>query len=96
VIEKMNKKHSCLERAANGQKVRQTDEDAVNRDILDYVIIDWKNIKHPITGEDVPCTTGIKVKLPGEVKNHILDACGAGTMPGGEPKNPKAPVSGQS
>lgn len=60
-----------------GQQVVEVDEDAVNNDILDYIITGWENIKHPKSREDVPCTIENKIALPSNVKIQINEACDA-------------------
>ncbi|MBW2599928.1 MAG: hypothetical protein JRD89_12630 [Deltaproteobacteria bacterium] len=63
-----------------GQIFTETDEYAVNADLLDYMIVDWKGIKSPITADDVPCTKEMKNKLPGSVKVQIIEACDADSI----------------
>ena len=58
-----------------GAVAKEVDEYAVNLDLLDYMIIDWKDVKSPTTGEDVPCNNKTKGKLPGTVKIKITEAC---------------------
>ena len=58
-----------------GGWIKEIDEYAVNEDLLDYMIVDWKNIKSPISHEDVACTKEMKNKLPSSVKVQIIEAC---------------------
>lgn len=98
IIHELNKKHSHEETLANRQKiiVQSLDEqNDVNNDILDYIITGWKNIKHPKTGDDVPCTRSAKLLLPGSVKNPILEDAGAESISKGEPKNAPEPEAGK-
>lgn len=76
VYKKIEKKHTKKEKNyRTGQVIRDIDEYAVNADLLDYMIVDWKEIKSPTTGEDVPCVKEMKNKLPGAVKIQITEAC---------------------
>lgn len=76
VYKKIEKKHTKREKNyRTGQVIKDVDEYAVNLDLLDYMIIDWRGIKSPTTGEDVPCTKEVKQKLPGSVKIQITEAC---------------------
>lgn len=76
VYKRIEKKHTKKEKNyRTGQVIRDVDEYAVNLDLLDYMIVDWRGVKSPTTGEDVPCTKEIKQKLPGSVKMRITEAC---------------------
>lgn len=76
VYRKIEKKHTKREKNyRTGQVAKDVDEYAVNADLLDYMIVDWKGIKSPTTGADVPCTKEMKRKLPGAVKIQITEAC---------------------
>ena len=77
----IEKRHTKKEKnLRSGQWIRDTDDYAVNEDVLDYIILGWEGIKSPVTGEDVPCTKEMKQKLPGSVKLRILDACDADSI----------------
>ena len=72
----IEKKHTKRQKNyRTGEMIKDPDEYAINADLLDYMIIDWKGIKSPTTGEDVPCTKELKLKLPGAVKLKITEAC---------------------
>ena len=51
------------------------DENAINADLLDYMIVGWGNIKSPTTAKDVSCERAMKLKLPGKIKLQITEAC---------------------
>jgi len=61
-------------------RVEVTDEDAVNADVLDYVIVGWRNVRHPVTKAEVPCTRENKLRLPGKAKLRVLNACDAESL----------------
>src|SRR5262245_41356964 len=42
-------------------------------DIYDYVIVDWRHVAHPTTGEDLPCERAWKKALPASVKVAIME-----------------------
>ena len=58
-----------------GGWIKEVDEYAVNEDLLDYMIVGWKNVKSPISHEDVPCDKEMKNKLPSSVKVQVIEAC---------------------
>ena len=60
----------------------ETDDYAVNEDLLDHMILGWCGIRSPNTGEDVPCTRENKLKLPGVVKIQISEACDSDSISG--------------
>jgi len=78
LYKRIEKKHSKKEKnLRTGQWIKDVDEYAVNEDLLDYMIVDWKGIKSPGTGEDVPCIKENKIRLPGTIKVRIIEACDA-------------------
>ena len=68
----------------------ETDWDGVYDDMLDYVITGWRNIKHPVTKEDVQCERKIKLKLPGVVREQIFEATNATSVMKEEEKKTKS------
>lgn len=72
-----------------GGWIKEVDDYAVNEDLLDYMIVDWKNIRSPLTGQDVECTKAMKNKLPGSVKVQIIEACDADSISTGNPEGKK-------
>lgn len=60
-----------------GKPAYYTDDQAVNDDLLDYIIMDWENVKHPTTKEDVECSKKNKLALPGNVKLQLIDKANA-------------------
>jgi len=52
-----------------GRKV--TDEPAVDRDVLDYIVMDWpKGVT--AQGARVPCTRANKLRLPGGIRAQLI------------------------
>jgi len=95
-IEKRHtKRHKNLRQ---GGWIDDQDTYAINADLLDYMVTGWKDVKSPTTGEDVPCTREMKLKLPNVVKVEILEACDADSITsdaGGKPEK-KTKTSGSS
>ncbi len=46
---------------------------AFSAEVLDWGLVDWKNVKHPKTGADVPCDRENKLKLPISIQNDLRD-----------------------
>ncbi|MBW2559972.1 MAG: hypothetical protein JRE40_03840 [Deltaproteobacteria bacterium] len=87
VYRRIEKKHTKKQKNyRTGQMVREVDEYAVNLDLLDYMVVDWKNVKSPVSGEDVPCSKEIKAKLPGSIKMQITEACDSESITSAEKK----------
>jgi len=81
VYRRIEKKHTTKKKnTRTGLFVEEKDEYAINADLLDYMITGWRNIKSPVTGEDVPCEKAVKQKLPGVVKVQIVEACDADSI----------------
>ena len=72
-----------------GGWIKEVDDFAVNEDLLDHMIVAWKDIKSPLTGQDVECTKDMKNKLPGSVKVQIIEACDADSISTGNPEGKK-------
>lgn len=70
-IRKRHTKHS--RNRQTGMMTPETDEDAVNDDLIDYIITGWDNVKSPTTGDAVPCNRENKLKLPGPIKAQFVD-----------------------
>ena len=51
---------------------RQIDEAERRKDLIDYIILSWENVLHPVTKLPVPCTRDNKVKLPQKILAEIL------------------------
>lgn len=60
-----------------GMPKMETDDKAVNDELLDWLIVDWQNIKHPQTGADVPCIKENKLKLPSSIKTQLIERADA-------------------
>jgi|GEM_PF-1352986 len=58
------------------------DELRINDDLLDYIIVDWKNVISPTTKKPIPCTRENKLRLPGKVKLAIIQAADAESVTG--------------
>jgi hypothetical protein len=59
-----------------GEPIVETDLEQFNNDLLDYLIIDWENVKDD-KGKDIPCTKEVKLALPSEVRRELIDLAGA-------------------
>ncbi len=57
----LRKKHTKYQRIM-GQRVEEVDEEALNNDMIDYIIEDWEGIGLA-NGEPAPCTREMKLKL---------------------------------
>ena len=78
---KIEKKHTKkTKHLRTGQMISETDDYAVNVDLLDYIIVDWGGIKSSITGEEVACVKENKTRLPGSIKLQIIEACDSGSI----------------
>ena len=85
IYKDIEKRHTTrTKNLRQGGWIKEVDDYAVNEDLLDYMIIDWKNIKSPLTGDDVECTKANKNKLPGTVKVQIIEACDADSISSGD------------
>jgi len=81
-------------RHALGALRDETDEAEVDKDILDYVIQDWRGVELT-DGSPAPCTRDHKHGLPNSVKAEILAAVGAVNLQGDSlgPLRPLKPIS---
>jgi len=71
----IKRKHTRPPKFRRGIKIEQVDDDAINEDLLDYMIKWWKKVRSPTSGKDVECTKETKVRLPGSVQVEIIEAC---------------------
>lgn len=71
-IRDINQRHT---RTRRGREV--TDTDAVNRDLLDYVIVSWSGVTNG-TGAPAPCDSAHKLLLPLDVQVGLLDRAQVG------------------
>ncbi|KMY69142.1 hypothetical protein AAU61_06425 [Desulfocarbo indianensis] len=60
----------AIERRRQGEGNRQ----AINDDVLDYVLLDWEGVSSPLGDSQVPCTRENKLRLPTSVKLKVLAA----------------------
>lgn len=51
---------------------RQIEEAEKRKDLIDYIVLSWENVLHPVTKLPVPCTRDNKVKLPQKILAEIL------------------------
>ena len=81
IYKDIEKRHTTrTKNLKQGGWIKEVDDYAVNEDLLDYMITGWKNIKSPLTGDDVECIKAMKNKLPGSVKVQIIEACDADSI----------------
>lgn len=75
VFNKIQKKWTVVKGTdrRTGQPKRESDDKAINDELLDWLITGWENIKHPVTGADVACTKENKLKLPSGVKTQLIE-----------------------
>ena len=86
----IEKRHTAKSKnLRQGGWIKEVDEYAVNEDLLDHMIVGWKNVKSPLTGEDVPCTREMKLKLPGSVKVRIIEECDTDSITSGDSADEK-------
>lgn len=55
--------------------VDKLDDAAYIADVLDYAIVGWSHIKASTTGQDLPCSTEMKARLPERWKAEVLRLC---------------------
>ncbi len=55
--------------------VDKLDEPAFVAAVLDHAIVGWKGIRSATTGEELPCTSALKTRLPEKWKAEILRLC---------------------
>jgi len=67
------RRHTKRIRDRAGAWVREIDETAVLRDMVGHVITDWQNVRHPVTKQDVPCTSENKRLLPVGIMTEIME-----------------------
>jgi hypothetical protein len=96
VVREARRRHTRrLEAESPGQFPREeTDEAEVDKDILDYVIQDWRGVELT-DGSPAPCTRDHKHTLPNAVKAEILAAVGAVNLQG-DSLGPLRPLKGSS
>ena len=83
VYRDIEKRHTRRQKnLRQGGWIEEQDTYAINADLLDYMVVDWKDVKSPTTGDDVPCTRENKLKLPNSVKVAVLEACDADSITG--------------
>ena len=61
------------------QMTEKVDDLNLQGDTLDYIIVGWENVPNPDTGEPAVCERAMKVRLPADTINELLDLSGAAT-----------------
>jgi hypothetical protein len=86
VFEKLRKKrtHQRGFDRRTGQPRMETDETELNKDLLDYLIIDWTGVINPVTKEPVPCNRDTKCKLPARDRAAIIEEADSSKTQGRE------------
>ena len=79
VFYKIQKKHTQKKgiNKRTGLPNVETDDKAINDELLDWLIVEWTGIHHPQTGQDVPCTKENKLKLPSSIKTQLIERADA-------------------
>lgn len=72
VLGKAKEKNTRITTNPEGLEVKEMDDFGFMMDVLDSLIVDWKNVKHPITKTDVPCTSENKRRLPLAVIDELV------------------------
>jgi len=86
VYRDIEKRHTKRQKnLRQGGWIEEQDSYAINADLLDYMVVDWRYVRSPVLNEDVPCTRENKLKLPNSIKIEILDACDADSITRGGP-----------
>jgi hypothetical protein len=62
-----------------GNPKEETNLDGLADDLIDYIVIRWENVTHPVTKEEVPCTRENKARLPFDVKNELIQLAQEGS-----------------
>jgi len=97
VYRKIESRHTKKQKNfRQGGWIKEVDDFAVNEDLLDYMIVDWKNVKSPNTHEEVPCIRENKLKLPSSVKVEIIEACDSDSISGKGDEKKTAPKPSKS
>lgn len=55
-----------------GRPLYETDETAVDRDVVRWMLTGWDNVKHPVTGEFLKIDDQYKDRLPNTIKTHLI------------------------
>lgn len=78
LLRQLEQKHSRRQKNfRTGQWSAEVDTYALTDDLIDHVIIDWRGVRSPTSGREVPCTSENKRRLPTRIKIEILEACDA-------------------
>jgi len=70
-VREFERKHTKEIQQPNGTLIKVIDNDAVNDDVFDYMVRDWKDVVDK-NQKPLLCERDIKLKLPGIVKDQIL------------------------
>jgi hypothetical protein len=71
--EEIRRRHTKRYRTKSGEWAKELDENAVLLDCIDYVIVGWSGVKHPVTKQDVPCTPENKKRIPIQAMGEVMD-----------------------
>lgn len=71
---RIQKRHT-QERFRRGVRQEVADDAAIDAEVLDYCIREWRGVVHPKTGEEVACTKENKGRLPASVVNEVVAQC---------------------
>ncbi len=58
--------------AFGAEELGRADEKDRRGEIINQIIIDWENVRHPVTKEAIPCTRENKLRLPQGILLEIL------------------------
>jgi hypothetical protein len=99
IVREIRRRHTVrIEPEMPGMPFREeTDEGEVDRDLLDYLVIEWGGIELT-DGSPAPCTREHKAALPATEKNQIFGASGVINLSGesgGSLKNLSGPSVAQ-
>ena len=71
-------------RDRQGRWIEERNEEEIDRALLDYVIVGWKGVVHPVSKKEIECSRDMKMRLPGSVRLEILEATDARNIGGKE------------
>ena len=76
VHERLQREHTKKAKdEASRAMVPKTNWTALSQALLDYAIVDWSGLHGSASGQDVPCTSAMKARLPEKIKTEIIRLC---------------------
>ncbi len=84
VLKDIDRKYRVRRRDGQGRPYFEIDDSRAEErtaEIWDYIITDWVNVVHPVTGAPVPCDAAHKVKLSGDTYDRISEKLRQGAAP---------------